>query len=128
MTDTALVLKKHELKAQREERLFDLAHDVMRNPLVEIVLGYVIIEALQNIGLTKERHRIKSALTGNIIDRPILPIIPETAGSVAEAGLLVAVALQQPGGYDFIKTVIGAGGEALKMGAKLIPGALTALK
>lgn len=113
------------LKAERARATKELLLELMRNPVVQIVAGYLVIELLQNIGYTNETLQIKDALTGKVTVQPLRPIIPSQAGTVAEAGLLVAVAMQQPATMEIAKAMISAGAD---IGMKLIPSALTALK
>lgn len=83
-----------EIKAQA-----DTMREMLHNPVVEIIAAYVIIELLQ---------RYPS-------DRPI---IGSVAGTVAEAGCLAAVGMQQ---IAPLAPSIAQGTESI---AKVIPGLL----
>lgn len=83
-----------EIKAQA-----DTMREMLHNPVVEIIAAYVIIEMLQ---------RYPS-------DRPI---IGSVAGTVAEAGCLAAVGMQQ---IAPLAPSIAQGTESI---AKVIPGLL----
>ena len=90
----AEAIRVAEIKAQA-----DNLRELLHNPVVEIVAAYVIIELLQ---------RYPS-------DRPI---IGSVAGTVAEAGCLAAVGMQQ---LAPLAPAIAQGTESI---AKVIPGLL----
>lgn len=88
--------KVAEIKADSEMaiKLIDLAKEAMSNPVVEIILAYLVIEAAQRRGL-----------------------LPDVAGNVAEGGVLTAVAWQQiapsvpylvQGGTELLKSLASA--------------------
>lgn len=77
----------------------DTMKELLHNPVVEIVAAYVIIELLQRYPANK-------------------PIIGSIAGTVAEAGCLAAVGMQQ---IAPLAPSIAQGTESI---AKVIPGLL----
>lgn len=111
-------IKRQTIKLQADRELIT---QILSNPVAEIILAYLIIEYCQTHGeIVKDKWgRIDTDLSH--------PLIPAMAGSVAEAGVLVAVALQQ-GGLDLVKSAIAAGGASLSTLARLAPKALTVLK
>jgi len=83
-----------EIKAQA-----DNLRELLHNPVIEIIAAYVIIEMLQRYPSNR-------------------PIMPSTAGTIAEGGCLAAVGMQQ---LAPLAPYIAQGTESL---AKAIPGLL----
>jgi hypothetical protein len=120
--NTDLKIARELTKQRTLDSILKVSTTLLSNPVVEILLGYLAIEYCQTHGsIVKDKW-------GRIDKDASVPLIPQVAGTVAEAGLLVAIAMQQPATLELMKSLISAGGEGMKYGAKLIPGALSALK
>lgn len=90
-------MKNIELKIARTQNEQALIRDLVNNPVIEILVAYIVIEALQKQGL-----------------------MPALAGTLAEGGILTAVACQQLA--PIVPDLVHGGGDI----AKAIP-AITAL-
>jgi hypothetical protein len=93
---------KLQLKIVRVQRDREVLLMIIKNPVVEIVAGYLAIETLQ-----KAR------------------IIPGVAGSLAEGGILGAVLCQQLG--PVLPQLVSAGSEGLAALMKAVPALVGAL-
>lgn len=78
----ALKIEREKRKAIDAAERWLLIRELMRNPLVELILLYVIIETLQTIPSPFSKE------TG-------APIIPSKAGTAAEAAGIAAIWAQQ---------------------------------
>lgn len=83
-------------KAEMHKHDIELIREFVRNPVVEIIAGYVIIEALQKQG-----------------------IVPSIAGTVAEGGILASVAYQQLA--PIVPDLLKGGSEAVGQIFKALP-------
>lgn len=111
-------MRRTTLRMQADRELI-LA--LANNPVFEIIAAFLAIEYCQTHGdMVVDKW-------GRIDKEASRPLIPPLAGSMAEAGVLVAVALQQ-GGMDLLKASVVAGGESLKAVTKLLPASLAVLK
>jgi hypothetical protein len=149
---TELAIRKQELKLEKQKLNQDViksavegAATLLKNPVLEIVLGYLFIEWAQSRVVDEITTPAippqpglqwdwKTGFLGNLWDKGTPGktekhyLIGPTAGSIAEAGILVAVAMQQPATMELMKSAIAAGGESMGTLLKLLPAAFTALK
>jgi len=145
---TELAVRKQELKLEMRKldqelikSTVDSAVNLLKNPVLEIILGYLVIEACQKIEVGESITEsgsdplwlkgLKSMIGIPWSKQTVTTkgyLIPHTAGTVAEAGILVAVAMQQPATLELLKSAITAGGESMSTLLKLMPAAFTALK
>jgi hypothetical protein len=139
-----LAIRKAELKLEKQKltrnTLRELgigALELAKNPVIEIVAGYMLIEWAKHQKVITEyippepgiQWNWTTGFLGNLFDSGHTEdhyLIGETAASIAEGGLLIAVALQQ-GGEDFLKTLIMAGSQAFGSGIGLATKAIPAL-
>jgi hypothetical protein len=96
MKSEAVQIAKIQASMRTQEHLMSL----LKNPVLEIFLAYLLIETAQKVP-------IGSTTQDTVIDLPFLPpikigsksvpqyLISDKAGTVAEGAILVAVALQQ---------------------------------
>lgn len=145
--NTELAIRKAELQAEQNRQLINSAMDLLKNPVFEIITGYLIIEWAQHQVIAETTTPAippekglqwdwKTGFLGNLWDKgtPATTekhyLISDKAGTVAEGGLLVAVALQQ-GGMDLLKSIVSSAGQAstqvIGLAGKALP-ALLALK
>lgn len=132
----SLKIAKLEKKQAQVDSITRLLAEIAKNPVLEIVLGYLLIEACQHIVVDESFKEPTPGMQwtpsfgflGNLWERGHMEkhyLISDKAGTVAEGGLLVAVALQQ-GGKDILTSLINAGGNtavaALGLAGKALPG------
>lgn len=74
-------VQNHAAKYEYKAKELQVLKDLLTNPVFEILLGYVAIEAMQ--------------VTQSPFTRTPAAMMPPLAGTIAEAGILTAVAMQQ---------------------------------
>lgn len=121
MIDTQLKIAKLQAKTAKENRVMEL----LRNPVVEIILAYLIIETLQKIpiGEVDKTVRVFGFPIRSTTEKQFL--ISDKAGTVAEGAILAAVALQQlaplyPYAAQNASQVVSTVGELAKFAPLLI--------
>ena len=102
MTSEAVKLARIREKAQFRRDFLE----IVKNPVIEILLGYLVIEYLQTIPINRTAEQLRRIGRD---ERSDIAIIPAKAGTIAEAGILAAVALQQ---LAPLSPALAAGSEA----------------
>lgn len=129
-----LAVRKAEIRLEQQKMLKDSALEIIKNPVLEIVAGYLLLEWAQHQIVGASEQQTTTGWQWNPLVSPFpLPkitrqeehhLIDNTAATVAEGGLLVAVCLQQ-GGKDVLMGLINTAGQtagaALGLAGKALP-------
>jgi hypothetical protein len=123
MASTEISVRKKALNVVENQNITALISQLLSNPVVEIVAGYLAIEWAQRKIVSYTAWEVDPILGAPHAVIQANPLIPPLAGSVAEAGLIVAVALQQ-GGAPVLSKIFEGGADVMKMGLGIVPNVL----
>lgn len=129
MISDSVKIAKIEAKSKRDMAAKEMILSGLTNPVVEILAGYALIGFMKTIKVGRAEKYVSPLgfSWGGEVD---VPLLSDSAGTVAEAALLITIAMQQLKGnteaMQGITAVTGGIGSLLKAapGAVALVGAL----